>query len=134
MSEASEADAEDPYEGLPEWVGMFASGRGDLAERHKEIIRESAEREARETAVTMMTVVFKEPISHEAAQSIKADIEEFHDVAYVDAEMGLIISRESHILRRVEQRMGEIMREDLKQFALDYASRITEREKRSSNE
>lgn len=87
----------------------------------------SNDEEAQTLSVTMMTVVFKEPISHEAAQSIKIDIEEFHDVAYVDAEMGLIIRRESHILRRIEERMGEIMREDLKQFALDYASNITER-------
>ncbi len=25
---------------LPEWVGMFSSGRGDLAERHEEILRD----------------------------------------------------------------------------------------------
>lgn len=31
------------YAGLPSWVGMFASGRGDLAERHKEILREILE-------------------------------------------------------------------------------------------
>jgi hypothetical protein len=24
---------------LPEWVGMFHSGRGDLSERHEEILR-----------------------------------------------------------------------------------------------
>ena len=25
---------------LPTWVGMFRSGRGDLAERHEEILRD----------------------------------------------------------------------------------------------
>jgi hypothetical protein len=33
-------DPVDDRNALPEWVGMFASGRGDLAERHEEILRD----------------------------------------------------------------------------------------------
>lgn len=28
---------------LPDWVGSFASGRGDLAERHEEILRDEGD-------------------------------------------------------------------------------------------
>ena len=28
---------------LPEWIGSFASGRGDLAERHEEILRDDGD-------------------------------------------------------------------------------------------
>lgn len=39
--------------------------------------------EAGTLSVTMMTVVFKEPISREMAERIKSDIKEYHDVDYV---------------------------------------------------
>jgi hypothetical protein len=34
----SDTDRDDAA--LPDWVGSFSSGRGDLAERHEDILRE----------------------------------------------------------------------------------------------
>jgi hypothetical protein len=90
--------------------------------QEKECRLSNEEAEAR--SVTMMTVVFKEPISREMAERIKSDIKEYHDVDYVDTEMAVLIAHESHVLGRIRELMGEIMQEDLTQFALDYVTRV----------
>lgn len=70
----------------------------------------------------MLTVVFDEPVSRETAQEVKAAIERLPHVALVDAEMGLIIRRESMILDHLRDAMSAIQQDDLRQFALNYAT------------